>query len=111
VGEFVAGDVVVLNFPFSDLRGTKRRPALVLAALEGEDIILCQITSQARMDRYSVALDDSDFTSGGLRQLSRIRPNRLFTAEEAILLYRAGHVSGAKLREALNSLIALFALP
>jgi hypothetical protein len=28
---FVSGDVVVLPFPFSDLTGSKRRPALVLA--------------------------------------------------------------------------------
>jgi mRNA interferase MazF len=97
VGQFVAGDVVVLNFPFSDLSGAKRRPALVLVTLDGDDIILCQITSRVHMDRYAVALDESDFASGALRQSSRIRPNRLFTAEEAILLYRAGHVSDAKL--------------
>jgi len=44
VGKFVKGEVVVLNFPFSDLSGAKRRPALVLADLDGDDIILCQIT-------------------------------------------------------------------
>lgn len=43
---FVKGDVVVIPFPFTDLSGTKRRPALVLADLPGDDIILCQITSQ-----------------------------------------------------------------
>jgi len=43
---FVKGDVVVVPFPFSDLTGAKRRPALVLAELDGEDRILCQITSQ-----------------------------------------------------------------
>ena len=37
------GDVVVFNFPFSDLSQTKRRPALVIVALRGEDLILCQI--------------------------------------------------------------------
>ncbi|MEY5048833.1 MAG: hypothetical protein RLZZ175_2192 [Bacteroidota bacterium] len=38
--QFVKGDVVVLPFPFSDLTGTKRRPALVLANLQGDDVIL-----------------------------------------------------------------------
>lgn len=74
MGQFVKGDVVVLNFPFSDLSQTKRRPALVLAALQCNDLILCQITSQAREDRYSVRLDTADFVSGGLSQSSRIRP-------------------------------------
>ena len=31
--ELGEGDVVVLNFPFSDLSQTKRRPALVLATI------------------------------------------------------------------------------
>jgi len=39
MGRFVKGDIVVLNFPFSDLSGTKRRPALVLADLIGNDIM------------------------------------------------------------------------
>jgi len=43
---FVKGDVVVVPFPFSDLTRAKRRPALVIAELEGDDLILCQITSQ-----------------------------------------------------------------
>jgi mRNA interferase MazF len=43
---FVKGDIVVIPFPFSDLSGSKKRPALVLADLQGDDIILCQITSQ-----------------------------------------------------------------
>jgi len=39
---FVKGDVVVLPFPFADLSGSKRRPALVLADLPGDDILLYQ---------------------------------------------------------------------
>ena len=48
--KFVKGAVVVIPFPFSNLAGTKRRPALVLADLPGDDIILCQITSVARLN-------------------------------------------------------------
>ena len=35
MGRFVKGDIVVLNFPFSDLSGNKRRPALVVATWVG----------------------------------------------------------------------------
>lgn len=45
MAKFVKGDVVVIPFPFSDLSQAKRCPALVLAGLSGDDIILCQITS------------------------------------------------------------------
>jgi mRNA interferase MazF len=86
---------------------TKRRPALVVVTPRGDDLILCQITSQASEDPYSVQLDDSDFTSGGLSRSSRIRPNRLFTADSGILVYRAGHVSAAKLDETRERLIQI----
>jgi mRNA interferase MazF len=48
-------------FPFSDLTEAKRRPALVLAELDGDDRILCQITSQQFRDRYAIPTDESDF--------------------------------------------------
>jgi mRNA interferase MazF len=79
----------------------------VIATLKGEDVILCQITSQARPDEYSLPLLQVDFVSGGLNQSSRIRPNRLFTADAGIIAYRAGHVSEAKLNEVVGRLIGI----
>jgi mRNA interferase MazF len=79
----------------------------VISVLKGDDLILCQITSQTRTDEYSIRLDDTDFVAGGLNLSSRIRPNRLFTADSGIVVYRAGHVSEVKLSETVNRLIAL----
>lgn len=64
--EFMKGDVVVLPFPFSDLTTSRRRPALIVAKIHGNDVILCQITSVARIDDYSIALSSSDFKKGYL---------------------------------------------
>ena len=75
MAKFIAGDVVVVPFPFSDLSQAKRRPALVLATLTGDDLILCQITSRSITDRYAVEIDMEDFLSGSLSQVSNIRPN------------------------------------
>jgi mRNA interferase MazF len=77
LAKFVKGDVVVVPFPFSDLTYAKRRPALVIAELEGDDIILCQITSQQIRDRYAVPIEDNDFETGTLKQKSNVRPNRI----------------------------------
>ena len=87
---FVKSDVVVIPFPFSDLSDSKRRPALVLANLKGYDIILCQITSQTVKDYYAISLTSKDFDRGELKQNSNIRPNRLFTADKKIILYKIG---------------------
>ena len=102
---FVKGDVVVLPFPFSDLSQAKRRPALVVATLTGNDLILCQITSQTVTDSYAVAVTNADFITGGLNQNSNVRPNRLFTADRGIILYKAGQLKADKLKEVINKII------
>jgi len=56
MAKFIRGDVVVIPFPFSDLTQAKRRPALVIADLEGDDLILCKITSRLNKDRYAIIM-------------------------------------------------------
>lgn len=104
---FVKGDVVVVPFPFSDLAQAKRRPALVLAELDGDDRILCQITSRPLQDKYAIALGDEDFVEGGSKQDSHIRPNRIFTSEKPIILYRAGHLNTGKIQEVIERVVAI----
>lgn len=102
---FVKGDVVVVPFPFSDLTQAKRRPALVIAELEGDDLILCQITSQQIGDGYAIPIDKGDFQAGTLRRRSNVRPNRIFTADRKIILYRAGSLKSEKLREIIERIV------
>ena len=98
---------MVLPFPFSDLTATKRRPALVLAVLPGEDIILCQITSRTLANTNAVSVRASDFADGGLRQDSNVRPDRLFTADSRLIAYRAGWLTAARVREVVARVIEL----
>ena len=107
MGRFVKGDVVVAPFPFSDLSAAKKRPALVLAALTGDDVILCQITSKSVQDSYALAIRKADFTTGGLPQNSNIRPNRLFAADSTIILYRAGVLTPQKVHEVVSRIIQI----
>lgn len=104
MGKFMKGDIVVIPFPFSDLSSNKRRPALVLSDLTGNDVILCQITSKDICDQYAIPLTIADFVEGSLNQVSNIRPNRLFTADESIILYKAGKVNKTKYTETVKSL-------
>jgi mRNA interferase MazF len=107
MGKFVKGDVVVAPFPFSDLSMAKKRPAVVVAVLTGDDVLLCQITSKTIADSYAIPVVDADFTSGGLHQPSNIRPNRLFTAEGKIILYRAGVLTPDKIQEVVAKIIEI----
>ena len=108
MGKPVAGDIVVLSFPQTNLQTGKRRPALVLVDLPGDDLILCQITSQIYRDTNSIQVDIGDFVSGQLNVRSYIRPSRLFTVEQSTILYTAAHLTQAKLQESLAKVRAIF---
>lgn len=109
MGKFVKGEVVVVPFPFSDLSDlTKRRPALVVAELTGDDVILCQITTANRTDGYSVLLTGSDFaTTGRVHRDCAIRPNRLFTTDSKIIIKSVGKLKSAKINEVTNKIVSI----
>jgi mRNA interferase MazF len=106
---FVKGDVVVLPFPFSDLSASKKRPALVVANLQGDDLILCQITTATRNDGYAVSLSKDDFKEGSLpAPRSLIRTNKIFTADTSLILYKSGSLKLDKVREVEKKLAEIF---
>src|SRR3569832_2370531 len=108
MGKPLIGEVVVVPFPQTDLQPGKRRPALVVANLTGDDLILCQITTQSRRDAYSVSITSTDFERGHLNVDSFIRPNRLFTVDQAVIAYTAAKIQGAKLDEVRAKIRQLF---
>lgn len=107
MGRFVRGDIVIIPFPFTDLSGNKKRPAFVVADLNGDDIIVCQITSKNKSDPSALSLNMYDFVSGGLPVDSFIRPNKIFTADKNIILSVAGHLGENKIRDTLNAVITI----
>ena len=104
----VAGEIVAIPFLRNDPDGGKRRPALVIADLPGADLILCQITSRAHWDSFAVPLDKSDCERGQLDQPCFIRPQRLFTVEQHVILHSVGKVTAAKYDEVFKKVRTLF---
>jgi len=107
MAEFVKGDIVVVPFPFSNLSQAKKRPAFVVNKLVGDDLVLCQITSQTIKDKYSISLKKTDFLLGNLLVNSNIRPNRIFTADKNIILYKVGNIKENKVREVVKRIIEI----
>jgi mRNA interferase MazF len=104
----VRGDIVVTPFPFSDLRSTLKRPALILANLEGKDAILCQITKIERKDENKIKLNPNNLKTGNLKLKSFIRPSKLFTLEKSLISYKLGSLKENKLSEVIETLIKIF---
>jgi mRNA interferase MazF len=59
--------------------------------------------------QFSIPLLIADFELGRLLRESFIRPNRLFTVEQSVILYAAGRVKDSRLREVRGKIRDLFA--
>ena len=94
MARFVKGDVVVV--PNGGRRWCWRRCEAATLSF-----------ARSITDGYVVALDESDFRSGSLRKPSNVRPNRLFTADGSIILYRAGQLAADKTAEVIDALVAI----
>jgi len=102
--EFVKGDIVIIDFPFSSGK-KKRRPALVFVNLKGEDLILFQVTSTKRIN--SIEIEEKDFLFGKLNVTSFVRIEKIFTLEKKKVLYLAGHLIEEKFIEIHESFLKL----
>jgi mRNA interferase MazF len=105
MGSFIKGSVVILPFPFSDLSDSKRRPALVLVDLQGDDLICCMITSQNNRNRNSLPLKNEHFKTGTLNRDSNIRPDRIFTADSKIILRKTDQLEDSKIDAVIDRVV------
>jgi mRNA interferase MazF len=101
---FVKGDVVVVPFPFSDLSGEKKRPALIIKKIVGNDFLMCQITHKSYEKSEEVELIKSDFTRGVLQYDSFIRVTKIFTADESLVKYKIGFLKDEKMNEIITKI-------
>jgi len=101
---FVRGDIVVIHFPFTDLSAAKKRPALIIAPLEGDDIIMCQITSKDTKDKYAIPLLMSDILNGSFHYTSNIRPNRIATLDKKLIEKKIARLNNHKFKKVIETL-------
>jgi mRNA interferase MazF len=86
---FRAGDVVFVEFPYSDFQGRKRRPGLVLSVDE-QDLLLARITTRPAVDNGDVAL--VDWSAAGLPRPSTVRLAKLATVDRRLVLRSVGRI-------------------
>ena len=99
------GDVILIDFPFTNLTARKLRPAVVLADAGRGDWVVCQVTGNPQADPAALRLDAADFASGGLNHASYARPLKLVTANRRVFHRRVGRPTPAA-RSRLLSLVS-----
>lgn len=103
----------MVPFPFTDLSGRKRRPALVISpdSFDEQDLILCAITSRVPEDLspWEVQLRARDMADDRLPKKSMVKVGKLFTMHRGLVAGRFGVVKERKLEEVLGRLRGMFA--
>lgn len=86
------GSIVLIPFPFSDLKRRKLRPAVVVTTTkdEFEDIILCAISSVVPEKTNSFQLVVNSNERNGLRAKSIIRVDRKMTIQRKYIVMELG---------------------
>jgi mRNA-degrading endonuclease toxin of MazEF toxin-antitoxin module len=98
------GEVVEVDWPFSDRTGSKTRPAVVVQAdfLNGviDDTVLVQVTGTRHgLPGTEVAIDPSVETASGLTKVCYASCTNVLTLDQSLVLRAVGVVSAAVLQQ------------
>lgn len=92
------GDVVLVNFPFTNLQASKKRPAVIISNTSYQqnrpDVILMAITSQIRQPLSFGECLVHDWQQAGLLKPSVLKP-LIATLEQAQIVKVMGKLSQA----------------
>lgn len=94
-----AGDLVIVPFPFTDLRTAKQRPALVLASLAATPLpdlaLVAMVTGQLTPEPLVGDLLIKDWKEAGLLHPTKVRLAKLVSIESRLLVKKLGSLSAA----------------
>lgn len=102
------GDIVLIPFPFTDLTGSKNRPALILIDSD-EDITVSFITTQLKWrEKSDVRMNPSK--ENGLKKSSLIRLGKITTIDKELVIGKLGQLTDLEIEVVNRGLIELFDL-
>ena len=89
MGEARQQDIVWVRFPYSDMKESKFRPAVVVSNddynKKNPDVVACAITSKLDGMDYSILMDESNISSGKMPLKSRIRADKIILIDKALV--------------------------
>ena len=96
------GSIILIPFPFTDLKGSKIRPAVVLSMSE-LDVIISFITSELKWKtEYDISILPSCLN--GLKVPSLIRIGKIATIDSVLILGELGELSNSEIKAIDNGL-------
>jgi mRNA-degrading endonuclease toxin of MazEF toxin-antitoxin module len=110
------GEVVQVDWPCSDLTGSKSRPAVVVQAdyLNGliDDTVLVQITSTRHgIPGTEVVIDPAQEMGSGLSRICVAACTNFLTLDQALVQRTVGYLSASTIRQIADCLKKVLELP
>jgi mRNA interferase MazF len=103
---FSKGDIVIIPVPFTDNKGYKLRPAVVISddnVHRTGDVMIVQITSKLKQDNLSISLTNNDVTEE-LPVKSYIRVHKIFVLEQRLIKGKASSIKRSKYKELIQKI-------
>jgi mRNA interferase MazF len=110
------GEVVLVDWPYSDVSGSKLRPAVVVQAdyLNGlvDDTIYVKVTGRSfGIPGTEVTLDPAAEPTAGLAKVSYASCKDLLTRDQALIHHTLGYLTDATMRRIADCLKQVLGLP
>lgn len=109
---FFQGDLILVNFNFTDLKDVKLRPAIIVSNDKfneyHQDIILVPLTSVIRDEEISLTINSEDLIFGNLIKTSVVRTDKISSINKILIKARIGKVKDLVLCNILNNLYKIF---
>ena len=90
-------DILLVPIPFTDLSSAKKRPVLVVSSNRynrtTKDLVVTAITSNITNGEYNVLLSSANVEEGELKVDSCIRPDKIYTISQDIVIKKFGSVT------------------
>jgi mRNA interferase MazF len=100
------GDIILIPFPFTDLTGSKRRPASILKV--GKlDVTVSFISTQLHQQKFSDFLLEPN-ENNALKKDSVVRIGKIATIDKSLVIGKLGNLSTYEIKELDNMLIQIF---
>jgi len=110
---FFQGDIVLVEFPFTDLVTFKLRPAIVVSSElvnKSDNVVLSPVTITIRNDNFSLILKDKDLTRS-LDGESEIRCNTFVTFQKSKIKKKISALRNHKHPVLYEKIISSFKVP
>jgi len=105
-------EIVLLAYPFSNLEGTKVRPALIVSNNQfnkkSNDCIVVPLTSVIKEEPYSIVIEQGNLVSGKLLKISRIRADKLFSVEKNLITMKIGMLKENSFEDVKKEIFKIF---